>query len=636
MKRRDFLGGVLGGCATAVLTGTTSCAGSPEGSAPYDGEGAQALTDSRNSTDAAPRTGLTIDGNRFLLDGKPFRIISGSIHYFRIHPDQWKDRLNRLRMMGLNAVDVYVPWNFHQPHPNVPPSFTGWCDLPKFLLAAQGLGLHVILRPGPYICAEWDLGGLPAWLLTADRMRLRTSDPRFMAAMDAWFGELLPVVRPLQAKAGGPIVAVQIENEYGSFGDDQTYLQHIRKVLVDGGIDSLLFCSNGTSEAMLKNGNIPGVFATANFAGDPTGPFADLRRFQPSGPLFCTEYWDGWFDHWGEGHHTTDPATTAANVDKMLAMGASVNLYMAAGSTNFGFWAGANHGDSYQSTVTSYDYHSPVGEAGELTEKFTRLRQVIGKYTTLPAGPLPALPPRLAPQTVNVDGMVGLVESFGSLTTPVARTKPVPMEQLGQSYGMIHYRTTLRGPRPSAKLTIRDLGDWAFVYLDGKHVARLDRNTPSIGANITVNGASSQLDLLVDCNGRINFGSRIFDPKGIGGDVLLGNEALTGWEIRPLPLDDLRGLTFRAVGGPAPQGGTFYRARMNITAPADGFLAFPGWGKGLVWLNGFLLGRYWDRGPQRTSYAPAPLWRAGSNTLHLLELHESGTQIELRNKPDLG
>ncbi|SHH05658.1 glycoside hydrolase family 35 protein [Streptoalloteichus hindustanus] len=595
---------------------------------------------------ASPRTvlaqaghpsGLTVDGDRFLLDGKPFQIVSGAVHYFRIHPDLWRDRLLRLRAMGLNTVETYVAWNFHEPRRGEV-DFDGWRDLPRFVRTAGELGLKVVFRPGPYICAEWDLGGLPPWLLANPETALRCGDPEYTRAVDTWFAHLIPTVAPLQASRGGPVIAVQVENEYGSYGNDQEHLRHIAELLRRHGIDSLLFCSNGTADYMLRGGNLPDVLATANFSGDPKEPFDALRRYQPHGPLWCTEFWNGWFDHWGEKHHVTDPAKEASHVDRILAAGGSVNLYMAAGSTNFGWGSGANFDDgsrTYQPTVTSYDYDAPVSESGELTEKFHRLRAVIGKYVTLPDEPLPASPARLPARTVRPTQRVGLLDSLGRLAEPVRVAAPVPMERLGQPHGLIHYRTTVQGPRAKRSLRVPGLGDRALVFLDGKEIGLLDRNKPDQGVDVAVTGDSARLELLVDAGGRLNFGQNLNDTKGIRGNVLLGAQALFNWEIFPLPLDDLRHLRFSSRPPTLP-GPVFHRATLRVDQPADGFLALPGWRKGLLWLNGFLLGRYWDIGPQRTLYAPAPLWRPGVNELIALELHHAGPTIELREAPDLG
>ncbi|MFJ6789386.1 glycoside hydrolase family 35 protein [Streptomyces angustmyceticus] len=578
--------------------------------------------------------GLTIRGDTFLLDGKPFRILSGAFHYFRTHPRDWRDRLTRMRAMGLNTVETYVAWNFHQPDEKKP-DFTGWRDIAAFIRTADEAGLKVIVRPGPYICAEWDFGGLPAWLLKDKDAPLRRSDPGFERAVDAWFAELLPRLVDLQATRGGPVIALQVENEYGSYGDDHAYLEHLRDTLRAQGIDSLLFCSNGATQEALKAGSLPDLLSTVNFGGDPTGPFAELRAFQPDKPLFCTEFWDGWFDHWGERHHTTDPARTAADVEKMLAAGASVNFYMAVGGTNFGWYAGANlSGSAYQPTVTSYDYDSPISESGELTAKFHAVREVLAKYTTVPDTPLPATPPRMPAQRIAVRESVPVMASLDALSTPLRRTAPVHMEALGQSYGLIHYRTRVRGAQGTRRLRVTGLGDRALVFGDGKRIGTFDRNQPDHTLDVTATGGSTTLDLLVDPTGRINFGQGLNDPKGISGKVLLDDEELHGWEIRRLTLDDLSPLRF--TGDHTPTGPAFHRARVHVDTPADGFLAFPGWDKGMVWLNGFALGRYWSLGPQVTLYAPSHLWRRGHNDLVVLEMERTGDAIEVRSAPDIG
>ena len=610
-SRRGFLGAVALGSA-ATVAGTN-----------------------RVLAQAARGSGLTVRGNEFLLDGEPFRIIAGEMHYFRTHPDQWRDRLTRMRALGLNSVDTYVAWNFHEPRRGRV-DFSGWRDVARFVETAGEVGLKVVVRPGPYICAEWDFGGLPAWLLEDRDMPLRCSDPAYTDLTLRWFDELLPRLAPLQATNGGPVLAFQVENEYGSYGNDRTHLEQLKNGLRERGIDSLLFCSNGPSDYMLRGGNLPDELATVNFSGDPTDPFQALREYQPEGPLWCTEFWDGWFDHWGEEHHTTDPVETAGHVDEMLAAGASVSLYMATGGTNFGWWAGANYDtgkELYQPTITSYDYDSPIGEAGELTTKFHRIREVIAKYAPVPDEPLPGLPPRLAAQTARPNATVGLLESLDALSTPVRSPNPAHMEKFGQPYGLIHYSTRVQGPRKAAGLTVSGLADRALVFSDGKYLGTLDRNTPGQSVEVAVPGESGRLDLLVDTGGRINFGHLLSDPKGITDRVLLGAQALHGWDVRCLPLDDLSGLRF---GGGTSVGPVFHRATLSVPEPADGFLALPGWEKGMVWLNGFLLGRYWSVGPQRTLYAPSPLWRQGRNEVVVLELHRAGEQIELRSEPDLG
>ncbi|MBV6702923.1 beta-galactosidase [Kitasatospora aureofaciens] len=608
---------------------------------------------------------LDHDASGFLRNGAPHRIVSGALHYFRVHPDLWDDRLRRLRALGVNTVDTYIPWNFHE-LPTGEVDFTGWRDVARFARTAQRLGLDVILRPGPYICAEWDLGGLPARLLAVDGLRLRCADPAYLAEVDGWFDAVVPEILPLLASRGGPVVAVQIENEYGSYGNDAAYLRHLRDGLVRRGVDCLLFTTDGAQDTMQQGGTLPGHLATATFGSRAPERLAVLRRHQPEGPLTAMEFWIGWFDRLGAPHHVRDPKETAASLDELLATGASVNLYMAHGGTNFGLWAGANHSGAhpcdagYEPTATSYDYDAPIGEAGELTEKFHALREVIGRYVDLPnlpnlpelselselselpgfpGGELPAPPPRLAPRRLDrPTGRARLLAALGRLSTPVRRACPEPMERLGQARGLIHYRTRVPGPRPELPLRIDGLADRAHVFADGRPLGTLDRNTPAATLPLATGPGGATLDILVEALGRVNYGPNMDDRKGITRGVAHGQQLLLDWEIRPLPLTDLGQLPYEdAESVPVADGDpAFHRFGTDLTAPADAFLALPGWGRGLLWLNGFLLGRYTAEGPQRTLYAPAPLWRAGRNEVVVLELDHHGEAVELRDQPDLG
>ena len=604
---------------------------------------------------------LTVEGGRFLRGGREHRIVSAAIHYFRIHPELWRDRLERLRAMGCNTVECYIAWNFHQPTPG-PARFDGWQDVAGFIRLADELGLDVIARPGPYICAEWDFGGLPAWLLADENLRLRTADPAYLAAVDQWFDQLIPVLAELQATRGGPVVAVQIENEYGSFGDDPDYLGHLRKGLIERGVDTLLFTSDGPQDLMLAGGTVPDVLATVNFGSQATDGFASLRRLRPDDPAVCMEFWNGWFDHFGEPHHTRTPEDAARTLDEILAAGASVNFYMGHGGTNFGFWAGANHsgvltGDpGYQPTITSYDYDAPIGEAGQLTPKFHLFREVIARHVgldktgldkaslseaALSEAGLPAPAPRMKPQTVAAPRIAALRDRLDVLATdPVRRPAPEPIEKLGHSFGLVHYRRRVEGPARTHTLRIEGVRDLAQVFADGKLLGMLERDKPEQTLDLQIPGGGLDLEILVEPFGRVNYGPHLADRKGLIGGVRLDHQFQFGWEHRVLPLDDLSGLTAADNQDSAAEGPAFHRAAVTVTEPADGFLAVPSTARSLVWLNGFLLGRLWDRGPQVTLYAPAPLWRSGENELVVLALEPTaGVQsldIELRDEPDLG
>lgn len=564
-------------------------------------------------------------GNGFVLDGDPFRIVSGALHYFRIHPEQWGDRLIRLRHLGLNTVDVYVPWNFHQPR-HEECDFTGWRDVAAFIALAGELGFKVLLRPGPYIAAEWDFGGFPAWLLAEPGLTLRCSDPGYQRHIASWFAELLPRLVHLQHERGGPIIAVQVENEYGTYGNDRAHLEWLADTIRGHGFSSLLFCNSGVeNDGMLRGGNLPGVLSSVDFEGAPEAPFALLETVRPGGPLLCSEHWIGWFDHWGDPiHHTADPDEVARNVDAILARGASLNLYMAAGGTNFGWTAGATINERtgrYQPVTTSYDYDAPIAEDGRLTNKFHALREVIGRYHELPSGPCPAAPATMPPQQLSTEGGTSLLGSLDRLGTWQQHLTPPTMEQLGNHQGLVLYRTELDGPRSAQPLTVPGLGDRATVFLEGQPIGHLDRNNPRGSAvQVAVDAGQSQLDILVDSSGRVNYGPRLRDPKGISGPVLLGTQALFGWQVCPLPLDDLSALDLDGEQPPRPGHPHFQRHALQVPQRLDAHLAFPGYGHVLVWVNDQPLGRWWNVGPQQTLYAPAPLWQPGRNTVTVLTL----------------
>ena len=576
---------------------------------------------------------FTIHDSQFLLDGEPFRILAGAMHYFRVPPAYWADRLLKLRAMGLNTVETYVAWNLHEPEPGAF-RFDAGLDVVRYLTIAAELSLHAILRPGPYICSEWDLGGLPAWLLSDPAVHLRCSYPPYLEAVDRFFDDLLPRLAPFQVTHGGPILAMQVENEYGSYGNDQAYLRHLIERMRACGIDVLLFTSDGPRDQTPRSGTLPGILRTVNFANGVEAALAKLREYQPNSPLMVTEFWDGWFDHWGEPHHTRPPDDTVAALDAILGAGSSVSLYMFHGGTNFGFMNGANsEGGIYQPAVTSYDYDAPLSEAGNPTPKYWALRDLVGRYAPLPDIALPAPTPRLAFGPVDLPESVALFDALDGLSSPVRLPAPQPMEMLGQSFGFTLYRTQVLGPAQTT-LTIRGLHDRAQLFLDRQPVGVLERATPDAGLLLTIPPGGATLDILVENMGRINFGPDLLDRKGITGGVLLGEQYLFGWTVFPLPLDDLSRLGFKP--SPASGGPTFYRGRFTVAAPGDTFLALPGWTKGVCWVNGFNLGRYWHVGPQRTLYVPAPLLLDGENELIILELH--GTErptVEFRDCPDL-
>lgn len=582
---------------------------------------------------------LTIAGDQFHLDGAPFRLLSGALHYFRVVPEYWPDRLRKLRALGLNTVETYVPWNLHEPRPGEF-HFDGGLDIVRFIELAAAEGLKVIVRPGPYICSEWEMGGLPAWLLKDTAMRLRCSYRPYLAAADRYLDTLLPRLVPWQASRGGPIIAMQVENEYGSYGGDTAYLTYLADGMRARGIEVLLFTSDGPAAATLQSGSAPGVLKTVNFGANAPSALARLRHYQPHGPLMVTEFWLGWFDHWGEAHHdqpidASVGDAAARTLEEILSAGASVNLYMAHGGTNFGFMNGANvDGGVYRATVTSYDYAAPLDEAGDPTPRYVVLREVIGRHVPLPDVPLPPPSRKQAYGPVALTESVSLFDALDSLSERHTSPFPQAMEAFDQAYGFILYRTRVSGPRSPAPLTVRHVRDRVQVFADGVEVGILEREFPERGLDLAVPAEGQALDLLVENMGRVNFGPDLLDRKGIAEGALLGGQYLADWDIYPLPLDDLSRLRFGPLAATGPR---FFRGVFDVDDPADTYLALPGWTKGVVWLNGVNLGRYWRRGPQQTLYVPAPLLRPGRNELVILELHAAAQPVvELRDRPDLG
>ncbi|MEU3611547.1 beta-galactosidase family protein [Streptomyces sp. NPDC006872] len=581
----------------------------------------------------APDPALTTTPDGFLLHGTPFRILSGALHYFRVHPDQWTDRLRKARLMGLNTVETYIPWNLHQPEPGTL-DLEGLLDLPRFLRLAAAEGLHVLLRPGPFICAEWDGGGLPHWLTTDPDIRLRSSDPRFTDIIDRYLDLLLPPLLPYMAAAGGPVIAVQVENEYGAYGDDTDYLKHLERAFRERGIEELLFTCDQTAGDHLKNGTLPGVLATGTFGSRVDESLKRLREAQPEGPLMCSEFWIGWFDHWGGPHHGRDAENAAADLDRLLSAGASVNIYMFHGGTNFGYTNGANHHHAYVPTITSYDYDAPLTESGDPGPKYHAFREVLARHTQLPEEPTPLPSPKLPLTTVELTTYTPLLPLA---RTPVHAKDPVTADEMSQRAGYTLYRTTAPTPGPGLLHFAGGVGDRAQVFLDGAPVGVLERERYDETLPVHVPRADAVLEVLVENMGRVNYGPRIGVPKGLLGPVTLNGRPVQGWDCHALPLETTPDPASFTKSEPICSEPAFHHGTFEVQTPADTFLSLPGWTKGQAWINGFHLGRYWNRGPQRTLYVPAPVLRPGANDLVLLELHGTTTpQAHLTDTPDLG
>ena len=575
---------------------------------------------------------FAIGTNDFLLDGQRLQIRCGEIHAARVPMEYWRHRLQLAKAMGLNTVCAYLFWNMHEPKPGEY-VWTGQADDAEFCRIAQELGLWVILRPGPYACAEWEMGGTPWWLLKNDDIKLRTRDPRYINAVKTYLKEVGRVLGPLQITHGGPIIMAQVENEYGFFGKDAGYMDEIRKALVDAGFDVPLFECNPPD--MMKNGLLTNLFQAGNFGSDVEKNFAKVRKIQTTGPLICSEFYPGWFDTWGQPHHTGKPENYLPNLKLMLDMGASFSIYMAHGGTTFGLWSGCDR--PFKPDTSSYDYDAPISEAGWATPKFFQTRELFAKYLL----PGEKLPEPSAPNPVVKFAPVELKESallFENLPAALKDETPRNMEAYNQGYGCILYRTKIPAGAAAA-LEAAAIHDFGFVFLDGKRAGILDRRSGSAKILLPERTAEAQLDILVEPMGRINFGPEMVDPKGLIAPVKLGGEILKDWEIFNLPLDDkmlaglkyhptpyifyngiLSGASNSIAAALKAQAPAFWRGTFTLEKAGDTFLDLRAWGKGDLWVNGRCLGRYWNIGPSQTAYAPGCWLRAGANEIVILDL----------------
>jgi len=571
--------------------------------------------------------------DNFKLDGEDFHVISAGIHYFRVVPEYWQDRLEKAKALGCNTIETYLPWNMHEPKKGEF-DFTGMLDVVKFTQMAGDLGLYVILRPSPYICAEWDFGGMPAWLLAEDGMRFRTFYEPFMNHVDDYYKELMKHLVPLQIDNGGPVIMMQVENEYGSYGNDKLYLEGLRDMMIKYGVTVPLVTSDGPLKWMLDGGTVKGAHPTANFGSDPAARFPILNDYT-DGPHMCMEFWIGWFDHWGNAHHADVPAEKNREcLDKMLELG-HLNFYMFHGGTNFGFMNGSNYQDDLRSTTTSYDYDAVIGEAGEITEKYKQYQQVISKYVELPDVKFSTVIKQKAYGKVSVDAKVGLNQVLDLISTPVTTQYPQAMECLGQSYGYILYQTTLADETTLEKIRLFEANDRGKIYVNDAHVVTLMDKELDVVTEVDVTfEPGAKLDILMENMGRVNYGMYLErGRKGINQQVQVNGRLHHGWTHYRLPLDNLDKLDFNL--GYSDNLPAFYRFEFEVEEAGDTYLDFTGWGKGVAFINGFNLGRFWEVGPQNRLYIPAPLLKVGLNEVILFETEgKIGDAITFYDAPD--
>jgi len=537
---------------------------------------------------------LTAKNESFYFEGEPFQILSGGMHYFRTVPEHWEDRLLKLKALGLNTVETYIPWNFHEPKKGQF-NFSGMADIERFIELAHTVGLYVILRPAPYICAEWEMGGLPSWLMKHKSLVMRSSHPSFLKHVEDYFAELLPKFKKHLYQNGGPVIAMQIENEYGAYGNDLAYLDFYKEQYKKHELETFLFTSDGPD--FIKQGSLPDVTTTLNFGSRVDESFDALEAFKPGSPKMVAEFWIGWFDYWTGEHTVRSGEDVAAVFKEIMEKNISVNFYMFHGGTNFGFMNGANHYDIYYPTITSYDYDSLLTEGGAITEKYKAVKKVLGEYREVPA-------------------------DFEE--TPSAKA-------YGDGYTL--YRTTVNR-QGELKLNSGNIRDRGFIYINGIYITTTYINDTDKELTLEFPDSVNTLEILVENMGRANYGEHLTDPKGLIKNLWLGEQYFFHWEMFKIEMDRLPEAYELSGEERFPK---FFRGSFDADEGMDTYVDTQGFTKGNVFINGFNLGRYWNAaGPQQRLYLPGPLLKKENNEIVVLELENTTTdQIQLLDQPKL-
>ena len=566
---------------------------------------------------------FTIGKSTFLLNGKPFTVKAAELHYTRIPAPYWEHRIEMCKALGMNTICLYVFWNIHE-QTEGQFDFTGQNDIAAFCRLAQKHGMYVIVRPGPYVCAEWEMGGLPWWLLKKKDIVLRTLDPYFMERTAIFMKEVGKQLAPLQITRGGNIIMVQVENEYGAYAVDKPYVSAIRDIVKSAGFTEVPLFQCDWSSTFDRNG-LDDLLWTINFGtgANIEQQFKRLREARPETPLMCSEFWSGWFDHWGRKHETRPAKSMVQGIKDMLDRNISFSLYMAHGGTTFGHWGGANN-PSYSAMCSSYDYDAPISEPGWTTDKYFQLRDLLKNY--LPAGEqLPEIPEAFPVIEIPEVEFTQVAPLFSNLPEAKESMDIQPMEAFDQGWGTILYRTTLQEPvENGTTMKITEVHDWAQVFADGKLLARLDRRRGEFALQLPVLKKGTRIDILVEAMGRVNFDESIHDRKGITEKVELvrGKQSaeLKNWTVYSFPVDYSFVQDKRYKNGTAQTMPAYYRTTFRLDKVGDTFLDMSTWGKGMVWVNGLAIGRFWEIGPQQTLFMPGCWLKEGENEIIVLDL----------------
>lgn len=565
---------------------------------------------------------FAVGDKTFLLNGTPIVIKAAEIHYARIPAEYWEHRIQLCKALGMNTICIYAFWNIHEQKPGEF-DFSGQNDIAAFCRLAQKHDMYIMLRPGPYVCSEWEMGGLPWWLLKEKDIQLRSNDPYFLERTKLFMNEIGKELTDLQISHGGNIIMVQVENEYGAYATDKKYIANIRDIVRGAGFtDVPLFQCDWSSNFM--NNALEDLVWTINFGtgANIDEQFKKLKEARPNTPLMCSEFWSGWFDHWGRKHETRDAEIMVSGLRDMLDRNISFSLYMTHGGTTFGHWGGANS-PAYSAMCSSYDYDAPISEAGWTTPKYYKVRELLANYMD-EGEKLSDIPEALPVIEIPEFQLNEVAPLFDNLPEAKLSHDIKPMEQFDQGWGTILYRTTLPAVTAGTTLLITEMHDWAQVFANGKLLARLDRRRGENSVKLPALAAGTQLDILIEAMGRVNFDKAIHDRKGITEKVELISESsaseLKDWQVYNLPVDYLFVKDKKYVPGKKMEGPAYYRTTFNLDQPGDVFLDMQTWGKGMVWVNGKAMGRFWEIGPQQTLFMPGCWLKKGENEIIVLDL----------------